>query len=501
MHHQLPLFWSRHPALLYGLSALWGSAYALYPHFWMLFLVTPLFLTCWNWKKILSCLVIAIVCMTFTHKQYIIPQPIDEPLSGTAVLKIRSIKETKSAFGDAHFYIGILQSFVHEDQEIAKGIPVNLSEPQEADIRSLDKIYRIEGKLRQNAKGRFTFSPDKGRAWEEVRTLWTLAPWRHEAKATIQGIINENISDPHVASFLSGIAVGEFDDMQLSFELGKLGLQHLMAISGLHFSILAGILAFFLGVILGKRAAAVVVMTALTLYFIFLGYSPSVLRAWVAIVLTLLTLFVHRRCNGLNSLGIGFLAIALVDPLAITTIAFQFSFGVTASILLWYQPCDRLLEIIFPTRSLSKITGMHSLDQHIYCSAYYLRQALALALAVNIAALPITLYYFHQFPLLSLVYNLFFPFLVSFSILLLVLALPLHVLIPPLGHFLFWLDDCYTGFLLNFIFNLPSHFHSMWTLKEISSTWAFTILFVTFSLGVIVREYQHDEEKKLFSVS
>ena len=74
---------------------------------------------------------------------------------------------------------------------------------------------------------------------------------------------------------------------------------------------------------------------------------------------------------------------------------------------------------MFRTRSLSKITEMHWLDQHAYCLLYYLRQGLALALAVNLVAMPITFFYFQKFPLMSLFYNLFFPFLVSFSMLLL----------------------------------------------------------------------------------
>jgi competence protein ComEC len=117
-----------------------------------------------------------------------------------------------------------------------------------------------------------------------------------------------------------------------------------MAISGLHFSIIATFLGLILGLFVSRKIASVTMIILMSAYFIFLGTSPSVTRAWIAIMLALMSLLLGKRSSGLNALGIGILVVVLWDPLAMREVGFQFSFAVTAAILLWYAPCDVLLQ-------------------------------------------------------------------------------------------------------------------------------------------------------------
>lgn len=290
-----------------------------------------------------------------------------------------------------------------------------------------------------------------------------MVEWRASAKESIKQRILHAIADPHTAAFLSGIATGEFDDRILAFELGRFGLQHIMAISGLHFAILAAILGFLLRLFLSYRIAAAVLLAILSAYFVFLGPSPSVTRAWTAIAIGLCGLLAGKRSSGLNALGIALLLAALLDPFSASYIGFQFSFAVTAAILMWHAPCDALMQRLFAKRRLSEIADMGRPDQHGYCVLFFLRQALALGLAVNLAALPLTLYHFHKFPLMSLVYNLFFPFLISLSMLLLIIAFIAAPIAPFIATMLHVINERYTQFILNFAFNMPSAFD--WTIR------------------------------------
>lgn len=479
-------FWQHNPAMLYGLMALCGASFVLYRDLWPLLSLTLLAILLSLGNPIQRTLASLLILATayLTHQQYLVPKDLNNPVEGLAVVEINAIKSSKSPFGESRLYRGTLTSFTPDEGTIAKNIPITISEPINEPIRPVNTAYEIRGRLRSSPQGRFSLAPDKKSPWKPLQYHPTLAHWRYSGKRAFQETINANIVDPHTAAFLSGIAVGEFDDMQLSMELGRLGLQHLMAISGIHFSIIAGILTFFFAMLLGKRSASLAVLIMLTLYFIFLGHSPSVLRAWIAIAIALGTAFAQRTNRALNSLGLGLLAIALIDPLSIGTIPFQFSFGVTASILLWFKPCDTLLSKIFRTRSLSKITRMGWMEQHGYCILYSLRQGLSLTLAVNLIALPISLFYFQKFSLMSLFYNLFFPFLVSISMLLLLLALPFILLVPPVGNFFLSFNEKYTKFLLDFVFNLPKEFDVTWVIYGMDPYWVLALVIATLGLGI-----------------
>lgn len=70
----------------------------------------------------------------------------------------------------------------------------------------------------------------------------TLATLRYQAKTAVKEFIDRHFLHPRAAHFLSGMITGELEDLLLLNEFSLLGLSHLMAISGLHFSLL--LLAF-----------------------------------------------------------------------------------------------------------------------------------------------------------------------------------------------------------------------------------------------------------------
>jgi competence protein ComEC len=88
---------------------------------------------------------------------------------------------------------------------------------------------------------------------------------------------------------------------------------------------------------------------------------------------------------------------------------------------------------------------------------------------------------------MSLVYNLFFPFLVSLSLILLTLACSFSLIIPWLGSQLHALNESYTQFVLNFAFNLPKAFDASWKVAGISNGMLVIYMVIIFFLGVLLR--------------
>ena len=452
--------------MLYGIAVLLGSVSALY-NFNILFVLplTFLLLSFYLYKKngasfrILFALCIALSSFFLTHARYQFPE---ESLlkKGTAEIDIVSVKIKKTPFGQVWNYKANLITFYHEGVLKAKNIPVTLSIPLDKDKdRPLgDFKYQIEANFKKTAQGGFSLSAFKGKPWVVLDNLYGLSEWRFLTKSKLQAYLNNSIRDTHVSAFLSGIVTGEFDDSLLSLELGRFGLQHLMAISGLHFSILAGLFGFLFSLVFSRKVGASCLIILMTLYFIFLGDSPSVTRSWIATVVVLSALFFERQSRSLNNLGLALFFVILFNPLAIKEIGFQFSFGVTLSIILFFAPVDTLLQKIFYKRPLSEVIRMDSLDQHGVCFLYFIRQALSLSIAVNLIALPLTLYHFQKFPLLGLIYNLFFPACVSISMFLLILSSCVSLVFPFGASYLHALNEYYTQGLLNLTFDLPRNF-------------------------------------------
>lgn len=491
--------WSYHPAALYSFTVLLGSCFALYsigPFFFILSLLLLIFpLLTLHYKashlRILLAITLGIGSFYFSSVRYQFPKD-PSTKTGIAEIEIASVRLSKTPFGQIWNYKATLKSFIHNGQPITKDIPVLVTLPYEKETPrpAANFIYQLSARLKTTPLGKHVISPVKKESWHPKKEQHNLVEWRFSAKSAVQKYIEESIQDIHVRAFLTGIATGEFDDRLLTFELGRFGLQHLMAISGLHFSILSGLLMLTFGLIFPRHTAAIVTIVMMSAYFLFLGASASVTRAWVALVVGLISYFIERRNSGFNALGIGALIMLLWDPLTIEEIGFQFSFGITAAILLWYAPCDAFLQYVFAKRKLSEAIRMDSWDRHGYCLLYFLRQGLALSLAVNLVAMPLTLYHFHSFPLMGLVYNLFFPFLMSFSLVLLVFACSLSMIFPWLGNQLHSLNESYTSFVLNFAFNLPRTFDIRWHVDMIPKEGIMIYMLLILSLGLLLSRKQ-----------
>lgn len=490
-------FWQSHPAVLYSLSTLLGASIALYSIgsifliLFLLFFIVPLLTVSFQAPhlRILLAIFLGIVNFYFTTNRYHFPEDLSSK-QGIAEIEILSIRLAKTPFGRLWKYKANLKSFIHNDKIIAQDIPVTISIPfdKETPRPPASFIYQFPALLKTTSNGEWVIKPIKNAVWHATQKLHNLVEWRLAAKSSVREHIQESIQDSHTKAFLSGIAIGEFDDRLLSYELGRFGLQHLIAISGLHFSILSSLLMLALGLIFSRNVAAIITISMMSAYFLFLGPSASVTRAWIALTIGLVSCFIHRRSSGLNALGIGMLAIVLWNPLAIKEIGFQFSFAVTAAILLWYSPCDTLLQRIFKKRRLNHATKMDSWDQHGYCLLHFLRQSFALTLAVNLIALPLTLYHFHIFPMMGLIYNLFFPFLMSFSLMLLTISCFFFMLFPWLGMQLHHINESYTRFILDFTFNLPKSFDVNLQINGLSQEGVMIYLLIIFCIGIFFKE-------------
>lgn len=490
--------WHSSPAFCYSLFVVLGVLAAQYPLWGLCFLLSlsPFIIASMVahhrtlWIRLFCAVLLAVVSFVLTSGRYEKPNIGVNGVTGEATVELLSVAKTDRISGEKWKYLAVIEDFRSSKTKESlrvKNLPVTILLPIDGQERPLtSQRYRVEGKLKQSKYGSYFFVVRDQSLWMPIGGVWSFADWRFQLKEKLQKHIEGVFHSRHVAAFLSGIATGQFDDAALGFELGRLGLQHLMAISGLHFSILAMLLGAVLMILLPRSIALAAVLFLLSAYFLFLGTTPSVLRAWIALILSFSAVLFSRRHGAWNAWGVALLCVALWRPWWLGSLSFQFSFLITASILIWYRPVEVFLQRIFAKRTLAAVSGQPGWAQHLHCVLFCFRQMLALSMAVNLVAIPLTLYYFYSFPLMSLVYNLFLPLMMSICLLFLVCGLAVDVVSPSLGTVVHALNEWYTTFMLDLTVRLPKGLDVFLQVDAFHMVWLFAYLALVLWGGIAV---------------
>ncbi len=190
------------------------------------------------------------------------------------------------------------------------------------------------------------------------------------------------------------------------------GAIHILAVSGLHIGIFLWLFNFLLYPLLylkhGKTLRMVSAIALLWGYAYLTGLSPSVLRAVTMFSFVAIGQVIRfKKGNAYNALLISGFVLLCFDPLLLFDVGFQLSYTAVFAII-WIQP---LLAPYYKPRFF--------LDR-IYWDTF------TVTFAAQLGVLPLSIYYFHQFPLLFFVTNLaivpFLGVLLGFGIGVLVLA-------------------------------------------------------------------------------
>lgn len=481
-------FWEKHPALLLGILLLLGTAFFFNHHPVNLLVLSALLFPFAKqrqlWKKTLF--FFSIFFLSWVSASYRVPlvELAQPKIEGTAQFAISSVKNYQSPFHRSLTYKGELLSFQSEHGEIKKKIPCQIYLPISTKHPKADCNYMLTGTLVQKGEGQFVFKPKKNSQWNPIPATYSLAEIRYQAKRAVHAHLNKRIQNRSVSTFLNALATGDVDERTLSMEFSRIGIQHILTISGFHFALMALFLSLLLQLFLAPRLSAVALILLLSAYYLFLGDSPSVQRAWIAVTSFLIGKFFNLRITALNALGIGLCLAILMEPAVISHLGFILSFLCTLAILLLFPLMLPLCGLLLPPRSFSTANAMPHFDQWGYLIGTFIRQSLAINIAVHLACLPVLLHLFHRFPLLSLVYNLFFPFWVSISLLLLCAAGLFAFPCPPLSQCLFTINEHWTSFALHITAHPPAVLD--FVIRSKSLTYGSVLLFLsTLFMGAI----------------
>ena len=190
------------------------------------------------------------------------------------------------------------------------------------------------------------------------------------------------------------------------------GTIHILAVSGLHVGIILWILNFIFRPLLylkyGNYIRPIILITILWSFAIIAGLSPSVTRAVTMFSIISIAMHLKRPTNIYNTLVISAFIILLFKPTFLFEVGFQMSYLAVLGIV-----------------SVQPI--IYKLWKPKFLVTDKLWQIFTVTLAAQAGVVPISLFYFHQFPGLFFISNVvvipFLGLILGFGLLIIALAL------------------------------------------------------------------------------
>ena len=146
-----------------------------------------------------------------------------------------------------------------------------------------------------------------------------------------------SLSDRDTGAILSALLLGERDYLpdQLRLDFKRIGISHILALSGMHLAILSlgiGKALTFLGV--KKKPRVLITAIFVFLYMALTGFSVSVVRAGIMVIISSVLFLLARSSDSLTSLSVAVTVICVITPYAIMDISLWLSalatFGIIA---------------------------------------------------------------------------------------------------------------------------------------------------------------------------
>lgn len=166
-----------------------------------------------------------------------------------------------------------------------------------------------------------------------------LSYWISQLRGAISSLMIDS-SDDRSGGLLAALVMGEREHLPLGTKLdfSRIGISHVLALSGMHLAILViGLsrLLSFIGV--GKKTATVISILFTVAYMALTGFSVSVTRAGVMLICSSLLYLLSRTKDSMTSLFIAVSLIVIVTPYSIFDMSLWLSAFATLGIIVFSE--------------------------------------------------------------------------------------------------------------------------------------------------------------------
>ena len=245
----------------------------------------------------------------------------------------------------------------------------------------------------------------------------------------------------------------------------KTGTIHALSVSGMHVGLIYIVLNWLFQYLdrnrLLKIGKVALIVVLIWFYALLTGFSPSVLRSAIMLSAYIIAKFFNRQGNSYNIISFAAFSLLVYDPFLIWDVGFQLSFLAVLGLIYlqpkiqnWWHPQNKWVNKLW--------------------------EIIAMSLAAQLITFPLSIYYFHQFPIYFLISNLFImvPIALLMYLGIIILLGKLEFLAPIFE----WLIK-FTNSGLQWIADLPlSSLSAIWISK--TELWLLCIALTLFILAL-----------------
>jgi competence protein ComEC len=301
--------------------------------------------------------------------------------------------------------------------------------PGQSDGRLWASARGVGGRLDIDAPGAMTFAltPPTPVDNFEAKARRFVETMRANARAWIDSD-RSNADDRQPRALLRALLLGLHDrDMgELDEAFMRLGLTHILSISGLNLAILAATVLYLLRFIGDRpRIEALIAAIAISGYLLVIPVRAPVARSAIMVFALLAAETSGRRYDRLTILGWTMVIVLLIQPLELFSPGFQLSFGVVAALLTLTRPVRERLFGEKPQR-----------DTHgpVRAVSEFIKDAAASSIVAWAVASPLVAYHVGVFSPLGAIATLLLMPLVAFIMGVGYVSLLIALVIPAVGH-------------------------------------------------------------------
>ena len=251
------------------------------------------------------------------------------------------------------------------------------------------------------------------------------ALWLERTRQSVASRIRASIEDPAVAAVTVALLTGERGGISAATNeaLRDAGLAHLLAISGLHLGLVAGITFFAVRLLLAacepvalrwpiKKWAAVCALVVSLAFMLLVGAPVPTQRAFVMTGLVLFAVLVDRTPISMRLVALAAVVVLALAPDSVTGASFQMSFAAVIALVACYEVMrDRLMRwrsvdrsllgrLLFYGFGVALTTAVASTATAPFALFHFQRLA-SYGIASNLLAVPLTAFWIMPAGLLS----------------------------------------------------------------------------------------------------
>lgn len=213
-----------------------------------------------------------------------------------------------------------------------------------------------------------------------------------QARAYCLEMLNEKVEGKNEIAVAAALLLGYKSLLEKEVQniYANTGAMHVLAVSGLHVGFIWGILLFFFSFLkrlrYGKCIQFVVVVIGIWLFALLTGLAPSVCRAALMFSLISLGRLGKTHVSTFNIIGASAFLLLAINPMLLMQLGFQLSYLAVMGII-YMQP---------------RISAWWKFENR---GAQWFWDLSSVSIAAQIATLPLSIMYFHRFPLYFLLAN------------------------------------------------------------------------------------------------